>query len=311
MTDRVVIGTRGSRLALIQAESVWAKLRRLNPGIDVDIQIIKTAGDKISSAPFAQVGSLGIFVREIEAALIDGRIDVAVHSLKDLQTELPDELEIGAITEREGARDALISRDGRRLDELPDGSVIGTSSARRAGIVAAEGRGFDIRECRGNVQRRIEKLREGQYDAIILAEAGLRRLGMDDEVVEYLDVRRFVPAVGQGALGIEIRKDDARIADCVKGLNHEPTYTACIEEREFLEAIGGGCHAPVGGHLMYELNEAVFLTFVGTRDGSWFVRKEMRVEIEQAMGVGLRMAEEIKGSDGWDEFFEETTREAG
>jgi len=310
LAERVVIATRGSKLALIQAEWVAGRLRELHRGVEFAIEIIKTAGDKVQSAPFAQVGAMGVFVREIENALADGRADVAVHSLKDLQTELHPALEIGAMPERESARDALISRDGAVFAKLRDGAIIGTSSARRRGIIAAEGRGFEIRECRGNVPTRIEKLRRGEYDAVILAEAGLRRMGMESGITEYLDIEQFVPAVGQGALGIEIRKNDERISGLVKPLNDEKTYIACTEERAFLAAIGGGCHAPVGGYMHFDNGQAVFHAFAGTCDVSWAIRKKLCVKMNDAEGIGLRMAEEIRNSPGSGAFFEEAARDA-
>jgi hydroxymethylbilane synthase len=310
MTEGLVIGSRGSRLALIQAEWVAGKLRGIHPDMEIRIEVIKTAGDRMTSAPFARVGSMGIFVKEIEQALSDGRIDLAVHSLKDLQTQLPSDLKLGAVTEREGARDALISRDGTKFDELRPGAVVGTSSARRRGLLAAEGRELDVRECRGNIQRRIEKLLDGDYDAILLAEAGLIRMGMEDVITEYLDVHRFVPAVGQGALGIEIRSNDKRVEEGIKGLNHMPTFVACTEERAFLREIGGGCHAPVGAHMYYRDDEAVLIAFVGTIDASWFARRELRVPSDAASGLGLHMAQEIKGLEGAGAFFREVSRDA-
>jgi len=310
LTERVVIGTRGSKLALIQTEWVARKLREIHPKVNFHIEIIKTAGDKLSSAPFAQIGSQGIFVKEIENAILERRVDLAVHSLKDLQTDICGGLTIGAILERESPRDALISRQGLKLARLPEGTVIGTSSARRRGLLAAEGRGFEIRECRGNLNTRIEKLKSGEFDAILLAEAGLRRMGMTDDVTEYLDVKHFVPAVGQGALCIEIRADDRRICELVSPLNHEPTFIACTEERSYLADIGGGCHAPVGGHMYYADGEAIFLAFVGTCDGSWYVRRELRAPKGEAHGIGRRMAEEIKALPGAEAFFEEVARDA-
>jgi len=308
LTDRVVIGTRGSRLALIQTEWVAQKLAEYHPGLDVQIDIIRTAGDRHESAPFSRIGPTGIFVRDIESALADKRIDIAVHSLKDLQTELPPGLKIGAITERIGARDALLSRDGKKLDELPPSSVIGTSSARRRGILASEKPGFEIRECRGNIMTRIDKLKEGLFDAIILAEAGLIRLGLTQEISECLDVRRFVPAVGQGSLCIEINSDDDETAEIIEPLNHLPSYIACMEERRFLSGIGGGCHAPVGGHMYYENSRAVFAAFVGTSNGEWFARHEITEPEGEEQGIGKRMVDAIREFEGVDKFFKDLNR---
>ena len=299
------LAKRGFNISFITYDEELKKKKEFN-----DIEIIKTAGDRVTSAPFAQVGSMGIFVKEIESALADKRADLAVHSLKDLQTELRPGLRIGAVTERGSARDAMISRDGSMFDDLMQGSIIGTSSARRRGLIAAEGRGLKTRECRGNLPTRIEKLRKGEFDAIILAEGGLQRMGMTAVITECLDLYRFIPAVGQGALGIEIRDDDEHMAELVKPLNHEPTYAACMEERRFLAEIGGGCHAPVGGHMYYQGGDAIFLAFVGTSDGSWFARRMLTVPAEEASGLGERMAMEIKALPGSEAFSEEVTRDA-
>jgi len=305
LTERFVIGTRGSKLALIQTEWVAEKLRVAYPGVELEIEIVQTRGDRDTSAPFSKVGSTGIFAKDIEQALVEKRVDIAVHSLKDLQTKIHPDLAIGAITDRESARDVLISRNGHALHDLPENSVIGTSSARRKGLLAVEEKKFAIQECRGNLQTRLSKLENGDYNAIILAEAGLARLDMKDRISQAFDVRHFVPAVGQGALGIEIRRDDDRTAEIVRAVNNSNVEIACIEERSFLSEIGGGCHAPVGGHMFFENGQAVFVAFAGTCDGSWFARREIKVAPSEIRGAGARMAREIRSLPGVEKFLEE------
>ena len=308
--NTIKIGTRGSPLAITQTNTVIDMLKQADPCLEFDVQIIKTAGDKITSAPFSKIGEMGVFVRELESALLDNRIDLAVHSLKDLQTDLPDGLTLGAIFERKWVRDAIVSVSGVKLDDLPAGSIIGTSSARRKGLLASENRSFDIRECRGNLQKRMEKLKRGEFDAIILAEAGLIRMDITEFHLEFIDAHRFIPAVGQGALGIEIRENDTRIQTIVELINDNATYIACTEERDFLREMGGGCHSPVGGYLYYENNDAVFLAFTGTTDGSWFTKPQLRVPVADIKGLGLKMAELIKNKPGIESFFEEVNNDA-
>lgn len=305
MNKSLKIGTRGSKLALIQANWVKSKLADAHPDIDFEIEIIKTVGDKINNAPFAEVGEFGIFAREIESALLDGRIDIAVHSLKDMQTSIPDGLIIGAIPERVGARDVLLSRESLSYADLPDGAVIGSSSARRRGLLNSEGRDFEIRECRGNLPRRIEKLRDGEFDAILLAEAGLIRMEMTEVISDYFDVGHFVPAVGQGALGIEVRENDKDSNTAIKILNHERTYNACTQERQFLSAIGGGCHAPVGAHVFFSGEQVNMVTFVGTTDGSWSVRRKITLPEDEIHSIAEKMTIEVKSADGIEAFYSE------
>jgi hydroxymethylbilane synthase len=310
MHDTLVVGSRGSRLAMIQTKWVVERIKAFFPDLIVRIEVITTAGDKIQSAPFVEVGSLGIFVREIESALADKRIDLAVHSLKDLETDLHPDLVIGAIPERESARDVLVSRSGAGFDALPPDAVIGTSSARRRGLLACENHGFTIKECRGNLPTRLSKLESGEFDAILLAEAGLKRMGLTDKITEYLDVHRFVPAVGQGAIGIEIRRDDDRVMDVVKPLNHAPSYAACTEERTYLAEIGGGCHAPIGGHMHYNINKFEFIAFIGTCDGKWFARERISVDPGNMVGTGRFMANRMRSLPGSELFFKEVIGDA-
>ena len=242
MAKSLTIGSRGSQLALWQARYIESRLRAL--GVATRIEIIKTTGDKITDVPLAQVGGKGLFTKEIEEALLDGRIDLAVHSLKDLPTVLPDGLAIAAIPEREMPFDALV---GATLAELKPGARVGTSSLRRSAQLKRLRPDLVIENIRGNLDTRLRKLDEGQYDAILLAAAGLRRLGWGDRIAETLPPDVMCPAVGQGALAIETLAGGEAFAVCAQ-LDHEPTRIAVQAERALLAALGGGCQVPIGAH---------------------------------------------------------------
>src|SRR5712692_9934576 len=240
----LVIGSRGSQLALWQAK--WIAVRLAERGVETRIEIIKTTGDKITDVPLAKVGTKGLFTKEIEEALLDGRADLAVHSLKDLPTDLPEGLVLAAVPEREDPRDAIV---GERLDELSEGGKVGSSSLRRAAQLRRLRPDLVIESIRGNVDTRLRKLDEGQYHAIVLAAAGLKRLGWADRIAEILDPDRMCPAVGQGALAIETKPSGAGF-DAVQLLNHAATRAAVTAERGVLSALGGGCQVPLGADLL-------------------------------------------------------------
>ncbi len=240
------IGSRGSQLALWQANHIAGLLRI--QGHDVEIEIIKTTGDRLQEVTFAQVGSKGMFTKEIEEALAEARVDLAVHSLKDLPTELPEPFVLAATPPRVDARDAFVSVNFASLAELPQGAKVGTSSQRRRAQLKALRPDIDALEFRGNVDTRLRKLAEGQVDAILLASAGLERLGKTDWLRERLDPKEFCPAAGQGALGIEIRKGDEMIIEALSFLDHGPTRFAVTAERAALAELGGGCQVPIGIH---------------------------------------------------------------
>ena len=244
MSRKIVVGSRGSKLALIQAESVAAKIRETNPSIEVSISQIVTKGDRDRHVQLDQMAGIGVFVKELEEALLDGRIDLAVHSLKDMPAEIPQGLCLAAVTERADPRDVLVSR-GERLAELASGAKIGTGSLRRA--VQLNACRPDLEACgiRGNVDTRLRKVANGEFDGVILAAAALKRLGWEDRVSEYLPTEHFLPAVGQGALAIETRLDDSEVAKIVVPLNHLPTWQSITAERAFLSTLGGGCRAPI------------------------------------------------------------------
>jgi hydroxymethylbilane synthase len=266
----IVIGSRGSKLALWQAEYIGGQLKAL--GIETRIQVIKTSGDQIQDVPLAQAGGKGLFTKEIDEALLNGSIDLAVHSMKDVPTGLPAGLTIAAIPEREEPRDALI---GCTLAELKDGSSIGTSSLRRQAQLLAYRPQLNIEMLRGNVDTRLRKLDEGKYDAIVLAAAGLRRLGWQDRIRELIPVEIMCPAVGQGALAIETRNDGGVAHDLIRKLDHAETRTAVTAERAMLEKLGGGCQVPIGGYAFLEKGVIHMRAIVASPDGRRVVRAEL------------------------------------
>jgi hydroxymethylbilane synthase len=283
----LVIASRGSQLALWQAHWVEGQLRGL--GHEVRIEIIKTTGDKITDVPLAKVGTKGLFTKEIEEALLDGRADLAVHSLKDLPTELPEGLVLAAVPEREDPRDAII---GKRLDELPQGAKVGTSSLRRSAQLRKLRPDLVIESVRGNLDTRLRKLDEGQYDAILLAAAGLKRLGWGDRIAEILDPVRMCSAVGQGALAIETRASGAGF-DAVQALDHAATHCAVEAERGVLGALGGGCQVPIGAHAVVEGDRVRVQAIVASPDGTEVIRGDAEGSIGDAAAIGRGLAEDL------------------
>lgn len=287
------IGSRGSALARWQADHIAAELR--DRGHQVSIEILVTTGDRVQHAPFMQVGTKGMFTKEIEEALADGRIDLAVHSLKDLPTELSEEFIIAAIPKRADPRDAFVSVRHKNFAELPPGAVVGTSSLRRQAQLRALRADLDIRELRGNVDTRLRKLHEGQSDAIILAAAGLNRLGLVADVKELFSPQQMCPAAGQGALAIECRtKDDATRA-VVSALDDDATHFAVQVERAALAALGGGCHLPVGVYCERANNGWSVMGIVARPDGSQVLREQMELHQERpsAEDAGRAMANRL------------------
>jgi hydroxymethylbilane synthase len=282
------VGSRGSALALWQAEHVKSRLEDL--GHEVTIQVITTTGDRLLDRRLEAVGGKGAFLKEIEEALQGGAVDLAVHSLKDVPVALPDGLGLYAILERADPRDALLSA-GPRLDELPPGARVGTTSLRRQSQARALRPDVTLTDLRGNVETRIRKLREGQYDAILLALAGLLRLGRQDEATEVLDPERFLPAPGQGAIALECRADDAQVRAAVAPLDHAPTTGAVTAERAFLAALGGGCNVPLGAYARWVPEGLRLGAFVARADGSVLVRGERTGAEPEA--VGRALAEEL------------------
>lgn len=282
----IVIGSRGSQLALWQARHIAASL-----GGETRIEIIKTSGDKIQDVPLAAVGGKGLFTKEIEEALLAGAIDLAVHSMKDLPTKLPEGLAISAIPEREDARDALIGQP------LRDGMRVGTASLRRSAQLRHVHPHLQIEMLRGNVDTRLRKLDEGRYDAIVLAAAGLRRLGWHDRIRELIPVEIMCPAAGQGALAIETRNDGGPAQQITRQLNHGPTSTAVAAERAMLEVMGGGCQVPIGAHATIDGASIHLRAIVAAPDGSRLVRGELSGLDPVGLGTALGRRLLAEGAD--------------
>ncbi len=299
MRDHFVIGSRGSKLALWQSEWVKARLAELRPEVEIRIEVIKTSGDVMLDVPLAVIGGKGVFTKELEEALLAEEIDLAVHSLKDLPTTLPDNLVISAITEREDARDALILREGvaaanNSLRDLPHGAVVGTSSLRRQAQLKHLRPDVSIKDLRGNVDTRLRKLDEGGYDAIILASAGLRRLGFERRIDASITHAEMLPAVGQGALGIETRADDRRTAALVSLLEHGPTRAACTAERALLFALGGGCQVPIAAHAVVGGDALRLDALVAALDGGRVIRESLEDESGHAARAGEALAARLR-----------------
>ena len=283
----LVIASRGSQLALWQAH--WVERQLAGAGHECRIEIIKTTGDKITDVPLAKVGSKGLFTKEIEEALLDGRADVAVHSLKDLPTEMPAGLALAAVPEREDPRDAVV---GRRLADLPEGAKVGTSSLRRSAQLKQLRPDLVVESVRGNLDTRLRKLDEGRYDAILLASAGLRRLGWSDRIAEILPPETMCPAVGQGALAIQTRDSGAALAIC-RGLDDAATHAAVRAERGLLARLGGGCQVPIGAHATVQGRNLRLLGVVASPDGLVIVRAEDAGPVEDARAIGERVGAKL------------------
>ncbi|GAB6183550.1 hydroxymethylbilane synthase [Thermodesulfovibrio hydrogeniphilus] len=307
--SRIVIGTRGSKLALWQANWVKEKLESFYPDLQVDIEKIKTTGDKILDAPLAKVGGKGLFVKEIEEALLSKKVDLAVHSMKDMPTEIPHGLKISAICKREDPRDAFISQDGKGLKDLPQKAVVGTSSLRRTVQLKALREDLNIKILRGNVDTRIRKLKEGEYDAIVLAMAGVKRMGFESIVTEVFSEDAIIPAIGQGAIGIETRADDDFLNELIKPLHHFETALCVLAERAFLGVMGGGCQVPLACHARILNTELKITGIIGDPEGQTpIIRGERLMSLnkslpddsilEEAQRLGAELARELLARGG-------------
>jgi hydroxymethylbilane synthase len=299
MKPTINIGTRASKLALWQANWVKSALYRIDSTQDIELVTIKTKGDKILDVPLAKVGGKGLFVKEIEQALLDHRIDIAVHSMKDMPAEIPEGLCIGAIPPREAAGDVLISRTGARFAELRRGAVIGTSSLRRAAQLRHARPDIEIAPLRGNLDTRLKKLQTENLDAIVLAAAGVKRLDLEDRITEYLDSEVMLPAVGQGALCIEMRQNDAIIGPLVKALDDPSSRAVVLGERAFLNRLGGSCQVPIAGH--GEIIDSSFhLTgLVAGIQGSPIYKSVLSGTVDSSESIGVSLAEKLisRGAD--------------
>lgn len=291
------IGTRASQLALWQANWVKSELEKRYPGMEVSLTKIKTIGDKILDVPLAQVGGKGLFVKEIEEAMLRGEIDIAVHSMKDVPTDFPEGLGLHCITEREDPRDAVISRNVRFAD-LPQGARIGTSALRRQAQLLKVRPDLQMVIIRGNVETRIRKLEDDNLDAVILAAAGLKRLGFTEKVAEYLDVDLSIPAIGQGALGIECRLADPVITETIAFFNHPGTSYAVRAERALLKRCEGGCQVPIAAHGTISGGKLRLVGFIAAVDGSRSVRGEISGPMEECDKLGIQLADQLLADGG-------------
>jgi hydroxymethylbilane synthase len=303
MSDILRIATRKSPLALWQAEHVRERLIAAHPGLQVELVTMSTQGDKILDTPLAKIGGKGLFVKELERAMFDGEADIAVHSMKDVPVELPEGLHLPVILEREDPRDAFVSNQYASFEELPEGARLGTSSLRRQCQLRALRPDLEILDLRGNVNTRLKKLDEGEYDAIILAAAGLMRLGMEARITARIAPETSLPAIGQGAIGIECRVNDPRVEALIAPLDHAVTHTCVAAERALNTRLGGGCQVPIAGFALFAGDTLHVRGLVGRTDGSEVLRSEIFGRAEEAANMGVVLAEDLL-AQGADEILE-------
>ncbi len=288
---KIRIGTRGSQLALYQANLVADYLRRNSRGFEVEVRTIKTTGDKILDSPLSKIGDKGLFTKEIEKALLENEIDCAVHSLKDLPTQLPDGLEIAAFGTREDVRDALVAQDGMKLLELPKGSTVATGSLRRRSQLLHLRSDLNLAEMRGNLNTRLRKLEEEGYAGMMLAYAGIKRLGMADRVTEILEPEVMLPAVGQGIIGVESRSADAEVKENLLGFDSADSRTAALAERAFLGRLEGGCQVPIGVHT--SLKQKKLTGMVASIDGETLIKDSVDFDLSNPVRTGTELADRL------------------
>lgn len=293
MRNKIVIATRESQLALWQANNVKASLEALYPEINVELLGMTTKGDQILDSPLSKIGGKGLFVKELEKALLDGEADIAVHSMKDVPMEFPEGLGLSVICKREDPTDAFVSNTYNSIEELPQGAVVGTSSLRRSCQLQMHRPDLVIKNLRGNVNTRLRKLDEGEYDAIILATAGLVRLEMGDRIKTRISDTFSLPAGGQGAMGIECRSDDAELIKLLAPLQHQETTYRVIAERAVNKRLNGGCQAPIACFALLEGDELFIRGLVGSTDGKSMVRGEIRGDKANAEALGIQLAEQL------------------
>lgn len=298
MRNHIKIGTRKSALALWQAEFIKSELQRLNPSITVELVHFNTKGDRILEKPLAEVGGKGLFTAELEAAMHAGDIDIAVHSLKDMPTELPQGLTLGAISKREVPYDALISPQYKTLDKLPKGARIGTSSLRRQAQLLHRRPDLKIEVIRGNVQTRLNKIETEGLDGVILAQAGLKRLGLDHQITQVFTADEIIPAVGQGALAIECRADDVEMLDMLSLIDDEPTRLAVEGERSFLNQLNGNCQVPMGVHGTIEKGQLTLKALIASTDGKTVYEGELSGPATKSVMLGKNLAKALYEEGG-------------
>jgi hydroxymethylbilane synthase len=291
------IASRRSQLAMVQTHWVRDALLQAHPGLDIRIEAMATQGDKILDVALAKIGDKGLFTKELEAQMLVDRADIAVHSLKDLPTQLPEGLILGCVTEREDPADALVVHEkhlDKTLETLPEGSVVGTSSLRRLAQLRHHFPYLIFKDVRGNVITRLEKLDGGEFDCLILAAAGLSRLGLADRIHQLIDPSISLHAVGQGALGIECRDGDERVLEQIKVLEHPPTARRCLAERSFLRALEGGCQVPIGVNSRFDDQALVLTGMVASLDGQRLIRDEVRGDGADPEAIGIALADALR-----------------
>jgi hydroxymethylbilane synthase len=299
------VGTRGSELALAQTRGVVASLKQRLPDLVLEIEIIRTKGDLITGVPLSQMGDRGLFIKEIENALVSRDVDFAVHSMKDLPSELPPGLVLAAVTERLDPRDVLITREARSIEALPRNGALATGSLRRRSQVLALRPDLRAVELRGNITTRLRKFAASSWDAMILAGAGLARLGIEEHVSTPIPTEQMLPAVGQGALGLEARADDPDVLACLAGLAHEETTAAVGAERALLRRLQGGCQVPIGAQARWHGDRLTLEAYVGTPDGRRHLRRTAEGSRERGEALGEGLAEQML-KEGGSEILEET-----
>lgn len=294
MKQKIIIGSRGSELALWQANFVKREIEKKNKNVKVEINIIKTKGDKILDVALSKIGDKSLFTKELEIELIERRIDLAVHSLKDLQTKLPKELKLAVVTKRHDVEDVLIARKkGMTISKLPDNAKVATGALRRRSQLLHLRPDLQIFDLRGNVPSRIKKLLDSDWDAIILARAGVERLKLKKHISSYISIDEILPAVGQGALGIEIHKENKVVEEIIKSLHHEETYKAVIAERALLKALEGGCQVPIGAFAEVKSGGLYLDAMVGSLDGTITYRKRLRGSKNSPEKLGKQLAKDL------------------
>ena len=296
--EKITIGTRGSALALTQANWVADKLRKQHPGLTVELLIIKTKGDKILDVPLAKVGGKGLFVKEIEDALLDGRADLAVHSMKDVPTILPEGLGVAVIPEREDFRDALVTANGLGFEALPPGARVGTSSLRRRSQLLRSRPDLDIVSLRGNLDTRLRKLVDEKLDAIVVAAAGLARMNLSGRAHQFLEPELMIPAIAQGALGLETRNDDRRLLDLISFLHHETSAVRVSAERAFLRTMEGGCQVPLGALAKLDGDRLFLKGFIADPDGKRYLEGAVEANPAGADEAGAGLAADLLDRGG-------------
>jgi hydroxymethylbilane synthase len=287
------IATRKSPLAMWQAEHVQAALMAAHPGLHIELIGMTTRGDKILDTPLAKIGGKGLFVKELEISMLEGTADIAVHSMKDVPVEFPDGLGLAVILEREDPRDAFVSNNYNSIGELPQGAKLGTASLRRQCQISAYRPDLEILPLRGNVNTRLAKLDSGEYDAIILASAGLKRLGFDERIRAALSPQQSLPAIGQGAIGIECRSDDERVHALLEPLHHQQAAICVAAERAMNERLNGGCQVPIAGHAIIDGDKLTMSGLVGEPDGSRILREQICGKVEDAVTIGVKIADSL------------------